>query len=153
LDTASYSTKSDTGLAYDGALLNTVLTKLAVFAIKINELYPEEIRADTNSIVKVCLLQHISKCKRLEKSEDEWRIKRLGELYTYADGNPAIGTGLHSLIMATTAGIEFTPTEVEAMTIIDRKEDDMQAKYYSSILTNIIRQANELTYIQINKKK
>ena len=148
LDVAGFGAKADTGLAYEGALLETVLKKLAVFAIKINDIYPEEIRADKNSLVKVCLLQHISKCLRMTKSNDEWRIKKLGEVYTYTEGIPAIGTGLHSLIMATNCGIRFTAFEVEAMTIIDRKDDDLQAKYHSSMLTTIIKQANEMVYVQ-----
>lgn len=148
LNHASYNTKSESGLAYEGSLLETVLTKLTVLAIKINELYPEEIRVDKNSLVKVCLLQHISKCMRLTRSTDEWRIKKLGEIYTYTEGMPAIGTGLHSLIMATSAGVELSPIEGEAMTIIDRKDDDLQAKYHSSILTSIVKQANEMVYIQ-----
>ena len=148
LNDAPYNTRLDSGLAYEGSLLETVLTKLTVFAIKINELYPEEIRADKNSLVKVCLLQHISKCVRMTKSNDEWRVKKLGEVYTYTEGMAAIGTGLHSLVMATSAGIELTQFEAEAMTIIDRKEDDLQAKYYSSILTSIVRQANEMVYVE-----
>ena len=148
LSEASYSTKLDSGLAYDGALLETVLMKLTVFAVKINDLYPEDIRVDKKSLVKVCLLQHISKCLRMTKSNDEWRIKKLGEVYTYTEGMAAIGTGLHSLIMASNAGIEFTQFEAEAMTIIDRKDDDLQAKYYSSILANIVKQANEMVYTQ-----
>ena len=154
--TAGYNTKLDSGLAYDGALLETSLTKLAVFAVKLNELYPEEIRVDKKSIVKVCLLQHISKCRRMTKSNDEWRINKLGEVYTYTEGMPAIGTGLHSLIMANSAGIKFDPFEAEAMTIIDRKDDDLQAKYHSCMLSVIVKQANEMVYMQqqeIEKKK
>lgn len=153
LESMGYNTKMDSGLAYDGALIDTVLTKLTVFAININNLYPENIRVDKNSIIKVCLLQHISKCLRMTKSNDEWRINKLGEVYTYTEGMPAIGTGLHSLIMANNVGITFTDLEAEAMTIIDRKDDDLQAKYHSSILSSIIKQANEMVYIQQQELK
>ena len=144
---AGYHTMSDSGLAYEGALIETALKKLASFAVKLNELYPEKIRVDKNSLVKVCLLQHISKALRLVRSKDEWRVSKLGEVYTYTSGMPAIGVGLHSLIMATECGIEFTPFEAEAMTIIDRKDDDAQAKYHSSMFTNIVKQANEMVYV------
>ena len=116
INKASFSTKTDCGLAYDGSLIETALTKLTVYAVKLNNIYPEELRVDVNSIVKVCLLQHISKAVRTEKSTNEWRIKNLGEAYTYVKKTPAICTGLHSIAMATECGIVFTPIEIEAMT-------------------------------------
>lgn len=149
---ASFSTTTDCGLAYDGSLIEIALTKLTVYAIKVNNLYPEDLRVDVNSIVKVCLLQHIAKAIRTEKSTNEWRIKNLGEAYTYVKKSPAIGTGLHSLAMATECGIQFNPIEVEAMVCNDRSNDDIQAKYHSNMLTNIIKQANEMVYIEANKK-
>lgn len=148
LSEASYSTKADSGLAYEGSLIETILGKLTVFAVKLNNLYPEEIRVNKKSLVKVCLLQHISKCQRMTKQTNVWRKNNLGEIYTYADGLPAIGTGLHSLMMAAGAGIELLPFEVEAITIIDRKEDDLQAKFHCSLLSSIVRQANEMVYMQ-----
>lgn len=147
LHIASYGIKRDSGLAYEGSMIETSLRKLAVFAIKINELYPERIRVDNKSLVKICLLQHISKSLRLIKQNDNWRAEKLGEIYTYNTGMPAIGTGLQSLSMAVECGIEFTPLEVEAITIIDRNEDDLQAKYYSSMLSSIVRQANEMVHV------
>lgn len=148
LFSASYGMKESDGTAYEGSMIEVSLTKLAVFAVKINELYPEKMRVDIKSLVKVCLLQHISKALRYIKSDDAWRIKNLGELYKYNTNKmPAIGFGLHSMMLAIECGVEFTPFETEAMTIIDRKEDDAQAKYYTSLLTQIVRQANEMVYM------
>ena len=146
LHIASYAANNNSGLAYEGSMIKTALKRLAVFAVKINELYPEQIRVDVKSLVKVCLLQHISKSQRLVKSNDNWRIEKLGEVYQYVNDVPAIGTGLHSLMMAVECGIEFTPYEVEAMTIIDKNDDDKQAKYYSSMLTTIVKHANEMVF-------
>ena len=141
---ASYHTKNDYGLAYEGSMIETVLTKLASFAVKLNDIYPEQVRVDKKSLIKICLLQHISKANRFIKSTDEWRANKLGEIYTYTNGMPAIGIGLHSLMIAVDCGIQFTPFEAEAMTIIDRSDDDMQAKYHSSMLSNIVKQANDM---------
>ena len=153
INKASFSTKTDCGLAYDGSLIETALTKLTVYAVKLNNIYPEELRVDVNSIVKVCLLQHISKAVRTEKSTNEWRIKNLGEAYTYVKKTPAIGTGLHSIAMATECGIVFTPIEIEAMTSIDRvSNDDMQFKYHSDMLSSIVYQANQMVYITAQKE-
>lgn len=150
---ASFSMKTDCGLAYDGSLVETALTKLTVYAVKLNNLYPDELRVDVNSIVKVCLLQHIAKAVRMEKSTNDWRIKNLGEAYTYVKKIASIGTGLHSVAMATKCGITFTPIEIEAMTSIDRDgENDMQFKYHSNMLSNIVYQANQMVYIAAQKQ-
>ena len=61
--------------------------------------------------------------------------------------------GLHSVLLCHDLGIELTPQEVEAMTITDRTNDDLQAKYFASPLSVILRQANELTRMQIKNKK
>lgn len=144
LENASYGMKSSDGTAYEGSLIDISLKKLTPFAVKLNELYPENIRVNKNSIVKICLLQHISKCIRYIKSDDSWRISNLGELYKYNKNMPAIGFGLHSMMIAIEFGVEFTPEEAEAMTVIDRNSDDTQMLYHSSLLTNIVRHANEM---------
>jgi hypothetical protein len=149
---ASYGMKSNDGTAYEGSVIDISLTKLALFAVKLNELYPEDIRVDVKSLVKICLLQHISKSVRYIKSTDTWRINNLGELYKYNQEVPAIGIGLHSMMLAINCGVEFTTEESEAMTVIDRSEDDNQMKYYSSLLTSIVRQANEMVYCYYRAK-
>lgn len=155
LKTASYSTRMDSGCCGEGTLIDTILFSLAASAVKLNDIFPEEMRVDKSSLVKVCLLQHISKCERLVKQFDDFRINRLGELYTYNNNVPAIGVGLHSMIMANECGITFTPLEAEAMTIIDKSESDEQSKYYSSTLSTIVKMANEIVYVkgrELNKK-
>lgn len=152
IEKASFSTKNDCGLSGEGTLINTVLRKLTVYAVELNRLYPEPIRVDIKSIVKVCLLQHLSKAIRTEKSTNEWRIKNLGEEYVYTKNTPSIGTGLHSLMMAVECGIEFTPFECEAMVSIDRDgTNDLQFKYHSNMLSTIVYQANQMTYVEAQR--
>jgi hypothetical protein len=50
-------------------------------------------------------------------------------------------------------GIGLSAEEIEAMTVNDRDLTDDQARWYSSVMASIVRQASELTYIQINGKK
>jgi hypothetical protein len=147
LSIGSFALKDDSGLAYEGSLLETSMRRLAVFAFKLNEIFNERIQVDKKSLIKVCLLQHISKSLRMVKSSDEWRIRKLGEVYTYVNGGPAIGIGFHSLLMAHDCGISFTTEEAEAMTIIDKTEDDLQSKYHSSMLSNIVKMANEMVWV------
>lgn len=152
LNYASFYQKNDTGFAHDGSLMEVSLRKLGAYAVKLNMLFPEELRVDQNSIVKVALLQHLSKAIRLKKSTDEWRVKNLGELYVYERNIPAIGTGVHSVAICNECGIKLTPLEVEAMISIDRNEaTDPQFKSYSNMLTHIIKIANEL--VQVDGQK
>jgi hypothetical protein len=150
---ATFSISSENGLAYDGALINTVLYKLTPYAIKINELFPAEIQVDKASLIKVCLLHHIAKAIRLERNDNDWEIKNRGLLYKHTKGQPSIRTGLHSLIIASNCGIQFTAEEAEAMTVNDRDLSDDQARWHSSLMASIIRQANEMVYLEANNTK
>lgn len=147
---APFSISVSNGLAYDGALINTVLYKLTPYAVKINELLPDEIRVDRTSLIKVCLLHHIAKAVRLVPNDNQWEVEKRGLVFKYDDKQPSIRTGLHSLIMATNCGIQFTPEEAEAMTVNDRDLSDDQARWHSSIMASIVRQANEMVYIEAN---
>ena len=144
---ATYSTKVDTGLAGDGTLLQTILYKLTAFAVKMNEMLPEEKRVNKETLIKICLLHQISKAIRLIPNDNEWEVEKRGILYKYNDENPSIRTGLHSLILAQQAGISFTADEAEAMTVNDRDLSDDQARWHQSTLSSIVRMANEMTYI------
>ena len=58
------------------------------------------------------------------------------------------------MILAQNFGINFTAEEAEAMTVNDRDLSDDQARWHSSLLASIVRQASEMTYLQdINTKK
>ena len=150
---ASFTNINDFGNAYQGSLLEIVLKVLTPYAVRLNELLPDEQKVDKNTLVKVCLLHHIAKAVRLVPNDNQWEIEKRGMIYKYDENQPSIRTGLHSLIMAQQSGISFTPEEAEAMTVNDRDLTDDQARWHSSVMATIVRQANELTYIQINKKK
>lgn len=150
---ASFTNINDFGNAYQGSLLEIVLKVLTPYAVRLNELLPDEQKVDKNTLVKICLLHHIAKSVRLVPNDNQWEIEKRGMVYKYDENQPSIRTGLHSLIMAQQCGISFTPEEAEAMTVNDRDLTDDQARWYSSVMATIVRQANELTYIQINKKK
>ena len=150
---ASFTNINDFGNAYQGSLLEIVLKVLTPYAVRLNELLPDEQKVDKNTLVKICLLHHIAKAVRLVPNDNQWEIEKRGMVYKYDENQPSIRTGLHSLIMAQQSGISFTPEEAEAMTVNDRDLTDDQARWHSSVMATIVRQANELTYIQINNKK
>lgn len=144
----SYSTSNEFGLAYYGSLPYISLTKLAAYAFKINGLYPEVVRVPQASIIKVALLQHISKALMLEPTKDEYKLKKLNMPFEYVKGKTSLRTGIWSMLMAMNCGVTFTEEEAEAMTIIDKDDDDIQAKFHKKTLASIIKMANEMVYIE-----
>lgn len=149
----SFTNSNEFGNAYEGSLLEIVLKVLTPYAVRLNELLPEGQRVDKNSLVKVCLLHHIGKAIKLIKNDNDWEISKRNLVYKYNNELPSIRTGLLSLSMLQECGIELSFDEVEALTVNDRDLTDDQSRWYSSTMATIVRQANELTYITINKKK
>ena len=147
---ASYATTSDTGLAFAGSYVDTVLS-LAEYASKINELLPLDKKTENAKIYKICLLSQIAKVQMFIPNNDDWQIKKQGKIYTFASLPGALRVGERSLLICNNAGIKFTEEEFEAMRIIDKvKEEDNYSKYYSSALTVVIKQALEIINL-INK--
>jgi hypothetical protein len=61
---------------------------------------------------------------------------------------------MKSLIFAQELGVNFTPEEIEAITIMDRRLDDEQTMFFSNPISVVLKQAHELTYLStrlINK--
>ena len=151
---ATFTITNENGLAYEGSLLNVILRILTPFAIKINDALPENIRVDKNSLIKVCLLSNISKCEMFEPNDNEWEKEKRGMLFKYAKSNIALKMGMKSLILSQQMGVTFTPEEIEAITIIDRRSDDEQTMFFSNPISVVLKQAHELTYLStrlINK--
>lgn len=151
---ATFTITNENGLAYEGSLLNVILRILTPFAIKINDALPESIRVEKNSLIKVCLLSHISKCEMFEPNDNEWEKEKRGMLFKYTKSNVALKMGMKSLILAQELGVKFTPEEIEAITIMDRRLDDEQSMFFSNPISVVLKQAHELTYLStrlINK--
>ncbi len=152
LKNASFTHSNEHGNAYQGSLIEIVLKVLTPYAVKLNELLPKSLRVDKDTLVKVCLLHHIAKAVRLVPNDNQWEVEKRGFVFKYDNKQPSIRTGLHSMVMAQNVGVSFTPEEAEAMTVNDRELSDDQARWHSSVMSTIIRMANELTYAEINNR-
>ena len=152
LEYASFTASNEFGNACPGSLLDILLKTLTPYAVKINELLPDDVKVDKNVLVKICLLHQIAKSIRLIPNDNTWEIEKRFLSYKYNNDLPSIRTGLHSLIMAQECGISFNESEAEAMTVNDRDLTDDQARWHSSILASIVRQSSELTYLTLNRK-
>lgn len=149
---APFAPNGDSKLAYDGALISHVLKVITPYAVRINELLPEKIQVNKDSLVKVCLLHQIAKSIMFIKNDNSWEVTNKGVWYKYVPSTLALKTGMRSLIMCQECGIEFTAEEIEALTILER-ENDEQAKYYCGTMSVIVKQANELALLQIKNSK
>ena len=149
---ATYANTDNTGLAYDGSFTETIIA-LTEYAIKINNLLPEEKQVSKESIAKVALLSQIGKVLLFKPQTNDWRRKNLGENYTYAELDGAIRVSERSILIAMNSGVKFTEFEFEAMRIMDKQNEnaDNYSKYFSGTLSMVIKQANEMIDI-INRK-
>jgi len=145
---ASFAIEPNSMLTYEGSLLHVVLRTFTPYAIKLNGLLPDEIKADQKSLVKVCLLQHLAKAFMFEKNDNAWEIEKLGKTFKYSQHKIALRLGARSLVLAMKLGVELNEYEVEALTIIDKGASDEQAKFFATPISVIVRQANELTTLE-----
>lgn len=143
---ASFASKNYDGMAYEGSLLEVILYHLTPIALKENESF-EELKVDKEKIVKICLLQHLSKAVRMIKNDNQWEMRERNIIFKYNENNPAIKTGLHSVALLSECGINLTVDEIEAITVIDRDTNDSQSNLFSSVCAEIIRIANIKNYI------
>lgn len=148
---ATFSISNDSA-TYEGSLLETVLRVLTPNAIRINDLLPNELKVETNTLIKISLLIHLSKCEMFMLNDNEWEVEKMNKIFKYAPSTVALKMGMKSLILAQNLGIKFSPTEIEAMTSLDR-ENDEQLKFFASPLSVVIKQANDLTLLIIRNTK
>ena len=104
-----------------------------------------EIRQD--QLMKVCLIQHLSKIEMYEKNDNQWEIDKRGMLYKFAETEGCLKFGERSALNAMNLGVKLSPVEFEAICSLDKDgEEAKNRKYVVNILTTIVRQANELAY-------
>lgn len=141
---ATYAIDTQNHMAYEGSLLHIVLRSLIPYAIKINDVLPDNLKCDKDTIIKVGLLQHLAKAFMFIKNDNNWEIEKLGKMFKFAPNKIALRTGAKAIALAFKLGITLTDNEIEAITIIDKDTNDEQAKMFATPLAVIIRQANEL---------
>ena len=79
------------------------------------------------------------------ENENDWEIKNRGILFKFAkDVEGCLKGGERSALEALNNGVHLSPIEFEAINALD--EDDNAKNPFKSILTIIVKQANELAY-------
>lgn len=150
LETASCALSDDTGCAYPGSLV-VHINLLTAIAKRLAKIISGTFNIDEGSLVKVCLLQHLSKIDMYEPNDNQWEINNRGLNYKFVELKGKLKFGERSILNAMNLGIKLLPEEFEAIKCLDNEKDG-NSKYGDCILTTIVRQANELAYA-IEKEK
>ena len=145
--TAPATTTIDMYGCYPGGLLNTSL-KACKYAIKINELLPENMREEVPTILKCVFLSQIGKVFLFCPNQNEWQRKTLGKMYEFCDNLVSLRVGERSVHYATKYGVELNEEEFQTILNTDKESDDKMVKYHSSNLSNEIKLGFELAILE-----
>jgi hypothetical protein len=137
---------------YPGGLLQHII-KGCKYSLKVNEILPDELKQPVASIVKVAFLCQIGKTFMFKINSNEYSIKA-GKMYDFNDDITRMKIGERSAYYALKYGVQLSDEEYQAILNIDKEDDDKMAKYFSSILTQILKNGFELaTMEEKNGKK
>lgn len=157
---ASFSLNENSGSAYQGSMLDTVLNTLCRIGYEINEnafgynekqkIRHEHLYINVNMLMRVLLLQHIAKAEMFVLQESSWKAKN-GMLFDFSnDLKTQLKLGERSIFLCMKYGIELSEEEYEAMRIIDKDEDKTNS--FISPLCEIVKIANQLTAIEKHRE-
>lgn len=133
--------------AFPGGLLDHLM-KVARYAVQLNRLIPQTMRQDERSVFKVAFISEIGKTNLYIFNESEWHRKNQGKMYEFNEDLTSMRVGERSAYLALSNGVELTPEEFQAIVNHDKPCDDMQAKWHSSTLAQILRQAIDLAIME-----
>jgi hypothetical protein len=144
---APASTATSLHNAFEGGLIAHLLLTTK-YAVSINAMLPDNMKVDNASLIKVSLLHQIGKA-RLYTSEGvaKWQKDR-GINYVFNEELVSMRIGERSAHYALSNGVSLTDEEYQAIINHDKEEDDKQAKWHTSTLGVILRQANELAIME-----
>jgi hypothetical protein len=145
--TAPASTMKSLHNAFPGGLMDHIILTTK-YAVELNLTLPEELRVSNESLIKVCFLHQIGKTFIYKMCESEWHRTNQGKMYEFKDDMVSMRVGERSAYYALTYGVELSEEEYQSIINYDKPEDDKQAKWHSSTLATLLKQANELAIIE-----
>jgi len=144
--TAPASTSKNLNNAFEGGLVDHLL-RTTKFAIILNEALPEKLRLDKSEVIKVCLLYQIGKAHAFVANTSDWHQKN-GKFYDFKNDLVSMSIGERSAYYAQAYGVKLTETEYQAIVNHDKDDSDRQAKFFTSNLGVLLKQANEWAIIE-----
>jgi hypothetical protein len=143
-----YTSPASTSLTmvgcYPGGLLNHTI-KACKYAIKVNEILPDSMKQPIATIVKVVFLSQIGKVFMF-KLNDKAAIG--GKMYDFNDDIVRLHVGERSAYYALKYGVTLSEEEYQGILSVNKENDDKMAKYFSTTLTQIIKNGFELAIME-----
>jgi hypothetical protein len=160
LKNASFSMNESNGGCYEGALIEVILNNLCTLGYHINELafglnskgkrnHPF-LNVNTEMIMRVLLLQHISKAEYFITQTENWK-KNKGYLFDFnGELETQLKMGERSAFLCMKHGIQLSEIEFEAMTIVDK--DDKCFNSHQNQLVVLVKTINQLVAVELQRK-
>lgn len=147
LFTSPASTSLDMYGAYPGGLLEHIFIA-SKYAVKVNSILPENLQQDVSSILKCTILSQIGKVFLFKPNESEWHRTKLGKMYEFNDDLVSMRVSERSSYYCSKFGVELTEEEYQTIVNSDKGDDDLQSKYHSTPLAQIVKQGFELAIFE-----
>jgi hypothetical protein len=147
LFTAPASTMLDLHNAFPGGLVDHAM-KVSRYAALLNKTLPVALKVEYTSLVKVSMLSEIGKVFLYKECTSDWHRKNQGKMYEFNEELTSMRVGERSVYYALTHGVTLSEEEVQAIYNIDKPLDDKQAKWHSSTLGQLLRQATDLAILE-----
>lgn len=160
LKNASFNMNEANGGCYDGSLIEVILNNLCTLGYHINELafglndkgkrnHPF-LNVNTEMIMRVLLLQHISKAEYFITQTENWK-KNKGYLFDFnGELETQLKMGERSAFLCMKHGIQLSEIEFEAMTIVDK--DDKCFNSHQNQLVVLVKTINQLVAVELQRK-
>lgn len=160
LKNASFNMNEANGGCYEGSLIEVILNNLCTLGYHINELafglndkgkrnHPF-LNVNTEMIMRVLLLQHISKAEYFITQTENWK-KNKGYLFDFnGELETQLKMGEHSAFLCMKHGIQLSEIEFEAMTIVDK--DDKCFNSHQNQLVVLVKTINQLVAVELQRK-
>jgi hypothetical protein len=142
--TAPASTMTSLHNAFDGGLVDhlIILTRRLLVINEANTKLDPNHRIDPKNVARVGLLHAIGRSNLYVPEPREWHRKNLGKMYEFNDKLTSMTVGERSIYYIATYGGNMKLTEDEHQAILHAEKDDntdMAVKWYSSILSDLLR--------------
>jgi hypothetical protein len=144
---APASTSLDMYGAYPGGLLEHIFIA-SKYAVKVNSILPEKLQQDISSILKCTILSQIGKVFLFIPNESEWHRTKLGKMYEFNEKLVSMRVGERSAYYCSKHNVDLTEEEYQTIVNSDKGDDDLQSKYHSTPLAQIVKQGFELAIFE-----
>lgn len=154
LKNCSFALNDSSGGAYQGSMIDISLNMLCTLAVGMNEnIFVNKhqlLKVNTDSLIRVLLLQHISKAVMFVNERQQWKLSK-GYLYDFNEKlSTVMKCGERTIFMCMKYGIKLSEEEYEAIRIID-KEDDKTTSF-STPLSTLVKTINQLVVVELRQK-